>query len=335
MEFDTLTKTDDSRLQVKVSRRDKSSESFAQDVLKGLSSTPKTLSPKYFYDKTGSELFEKITALPEYYPTRTEREIIEKYSEEIAILAQKDFDFIELGSGSSTKTRLLLEAFLRRNEKLHYIPIDISKSILVESAKALLKDYPELRITALASDYITALNSLKQQNISKKLIAFLGSTIGNFNEKGRIEFLREIRATMNSQDCFLIGVDLIKDKEIIEPAYNDSQGITAKFNLNLLVRINKELDGNFDPDKFRHRAFLNEKMSRIEMHLESITRQSVKIGKLNHTFEFKKGETIYTEDSYKFSKEQIKETAKACGFEMKHSWYDSKNWFSLNLFKPI
>jgi len=173
------------------------------------------------------------------------------------------------------------------------------------------------------------------ENISKKLIAFLGSTIGNFNEKGRIEFLREIRATMNSQDCFLIGVDLIKDKEIIEPAYNDSQGVTAKFNLNLLVRINKELDGNFDPEKFRHKAFLNEKMSRIEMHLESITRQSVKIGKLNNTFEFKKGETIYTEDSYKFSKEQIKETAKACGFEMKHTWYDSKNWFSLNLFKPV
>ena len=141
--------------------------------------------PKYFYDKIGSELFEKITRLPEYYPTRTERAIIERYSEEIAVLAQKDFAFIELGSGSSTKTRLLLEAFLRRHEKLHYIPIDISKSILVESAKALLKDYPELRITALASDYITALNSLKQQNISKKLIAFLGSTIGNFNEKGR------------------------------------------------------------------------------------------------------------------------------------------------------
>ena len=305
--------------------------------MQGLSSNPKTLPPKYFYDKTGSELFEKITRLPEYYPTRTERAIIEKYSEEIAILAQKDFAFIELGSGSSTKTRLLLEAFLRRNEKqkLHYIPIDISKRILVESAKALLKDYPELRITAMASDYITALNSLKQQNISKKLIAFLGSTIGNFNEKGRIEFLREIRATMNSQDCFLIGIDLIKDPRILEPAYNDSQGVTAKFNLNMLVRINKELDGNFNIGKFRHMAFLNKKMSRIEMHLESTTQQSVKIGKLNHTFEFKKGETIYTEDSCKFSKEQIKEMAKSSGFEMKRSWYDSKNWFSLNLFKPI
>ncbi len=224
---------------------------------------------------------------------------------------------------------------MRRNEKLHYIPIDISKSILVDSAKAVLEDYPELRITALASDYITALNFLKQQNISKKLIAFLGSTIGNFQEKGRIEFLNQIRAAMNSQDRLLMGIDLIKDKEIIEPAYNDSQGVTAQFNMNMLVRINTELDGNFDLEKFRHKAFLNEEMGRLEMHLESTARQSVRIDKLNRVFDFENGETIYTEDSHKFSREQIKEMAKTSGFEVKHSWYDSQKWFSLNLFKPV
>lgn len=335
MEFDTLTKVKHSRLKVKISRRDKSPESFAHDVLKGLSSNPKTLQPKYFYDEIGSELFEEISGLPEYYLTRTERAIIQRYAEEIAILAQKDFALIELGSGNSEKTRLLIEAFLQRNEKLHYIPVDISRSVLVESSKARLKQYHKLRITALASDYVTALNMLKKQNIAKKLIAFLGSTIGNFDEQGRLEFLKEIRQAMNPQDGLLLGVDLIKDKKIIEPAYNDSRGITAKFNLNMLKRMNRELDATFDMNKFRHKALFNEKLGRIEMHIESKIRQSVGIGILNRSFKFAKGETIHTENSYKFSIEQIKETAKACGFEVKHAWYDPNKWFGLNLWKPL
>ncbi|MFQ5675284.1 MAG: L-histidine N(alpha)-methyltransferase [bacterium] len=334
MEFDTLSKIQHSRLSVKVSRKDCSSEPFSRDVLVGLSSTPKTLPPKYFYDETGSRLFEDICELPEYYPTRTERAIIRRYAEEISILSQKDCALIELGSGSSAKTRLLIEAFLRRSEKLHYIPVDISKNILVESSKALLQDYEQLRITALASDYLTALRALKRQQIDKKLIAFLGSTIGNFDEKDRLEFLREIRESMNPQDRLLLGADLIKGRDILEPAYDDARGVTAKFNLNLLVRINRELDADFDLDLFRHKAFLNEDLGRIEMHLQSTAKQSVTIDKLGQSFKFARDETIHTENSYKFSKEQIKELARVCGFELKHSWYDENQWFSLNLLKP-
>lgn len=335
MELDTLPVTQH-RLKVKISRRDKSNETFAKDVLNGLSSNPKSIPPKYFYDKIGSRLFEQICELPEYYPTRTEHKIIREYAGEIARFAQEDRVLIELGSGSSTKTRLIIEAFLDQNDGLHYIPIDISKSMLLESAKILLRKYPELEITALVSDYLTALNSLKKKKaMGSKLILFLGSSIGNFDRTEGLRFLCKVRETIHGQDRLLLGIDLLKDRKILEPAYDDAQGVTPDFNLNLLTRINRELDADFDLSKFRHKAFFNEKMGRMEMHLESTANQSVTIGQLSRTFIFERSETIHTENSYKYSLEQIRELAELSDFCVRHSWTDDKNWFSLNLLEPI
>lgn len=335
MELDTLP-VKQSRLKVKISRQDKSDETFAKDVLDGLSSRPKSIPPKYFYDKIGSQLFEQICELPEYYPTRTEHKIIREYAGEIAQFAKSDRVLIELGSGSSTKTRLIIEAFLNQNGGLHYISIDISKSILVESAKVLIKKYPELKITAYVADYLTALNSLQnKRTLGSKLILFLGSSIGNFDRSEALQFLRQVRKTMHGQDRLLLGIDLLKDRRILEPAYDDARGVTAEFNLNLLARINRELDADFDLRKFRHKAFFNEKMGRIEIHLESTERQSVTIGQLNRTFIFERGETIHTENSYKYSLSQIRELAELSDLRVQHSWTDDKNWFSLNLFEPM
>lgn len=335
MELDTIKTHSHTHLKIKISRRDQSVESFAEDVINGLSSTPKTLPPKYFYDNSGSVLFEQICELPEYYPTRTERAILEKYVDEIVNHTPENTTLIELGSGSSAKTRLLIESYLKRDKRLHYIPIDLSKSILVKSAKSLSKDYAGLRITAIVSDYHTALEALKRQNLGAKLILFLGSNIGNFEKHEAESFLKKTHATMDENDRMLVGIDLIKDKSILEPAYNDAQGVTAKFNLNLLVRINRELDGNFDLTKFRHKAFFNAKFGRIEMHIESTTQQTVTIGKLNRRFNFEAGDTIHTENSYKFSLEQIKALAARVGFIVQKTWFDDLKWFSLNILNPV
>ena len=334
MEIETL-QTAKPRLAVHVAKRDKSVESFAGDVLTGLSSNPKWLHAKYFYDEIGSKLFEEICDLPEYYLTRAEHSILENYADEISLRPRSDTVLIELGSGSSLKTRLIIEAFLRRQGKLHYLPIDISKSMLVDSAKKLLKRYNKLKITALTADYITALKMLENKYRNRKLILFLGSSVGNFNEEEAETFFNQMRETVTAQDRLLLGMDLRKDKSILEAAYNDSQGVTAKFNLNILKRMNRELDANFDMDTFKHKAFFNEESSRIEMHLESLASQSVTIGKLERVFTFEKGETIHTENSYKYSLDHIKEMARQSNFNIQKSWYDDRKWFSLNLFQPI
>ncbi|MFQ5865075.1 MAG: L-histidine N(alpha)-methyltransferase [bacterium] len=335
MELDTIKAFGQTRLKVKISRRDKSVESLGEDVLKGLSSNPKTLPPKYFYDQVGSKIFEDICKLPEYYLTRTEYTILNKYAQEIVNRFNKRITLVELGSGSSAKTRLIISAFLKRFKKLHYIPIDISKSILIESAKSLFKDYSNLKITALVSEYHTALDALKRQNIGEKLILFLGSNIGNFEKQEAEYFLKKMRVAMTENDRLLMGIDLIKDKSILEPAYNDAQGVTANFNLNLLVRINRELDGNFDLNEFHHKAFFDEKQGRIEMHIETTARQVVTLRELNRRFTFEPGETIHTENSYKYSMEEIRSLASRAGFKMQKSWFDDKKWFSLNLLSPV
>jgi dimethylhistidine N-methyltransferase len=335
VELDNLKTLGQSRLKVRISRRDKSVESLAEDVSKGLSSKPKTLPPKYFYDTAGSKIFEQISDLPEYYLTRTEFAILNEYALEIANLLNKKIMLIELGSGNSVKTRLIIEAFLKRFERLHYMPIDISKSILIESAKSLLKDYEGLKITALVSEYHTALEALKRPNIGEKLILFLGSNIGNFEKQEAECFLKKTRATMTERDRLLMGIDLLKDKSILEPAYDDAEGVTANFNLNLLVRINRELAGNFDLNKFRHKVFFNQEQGRIEMHIESMAHQIVTLQDLNRGFTFERGETIHTENSYKYSMEQINTLASGTGFDVQKTWFDEKKWFSLNLLKPV
>lgn len=335
MNLDTIETLTHARLRVKISRRDKSVNSFASDVLKGLSSTPKKLPPKYFYDEMGSKLFEQICDLPEYYPTRTERAILERYAEDIAGLSATGRVLAELGSGNSVKTRLIIEAFLKKQQELQYIPIDFSKSILIESARSLLQQFPGLRITALVSDYNTALEALKIQKIKNKLILFLGSSIGNFEQREAVDFLRRTRSAMEKNERFLIGFDLKKQASILEPAYDDASGVTAKFNLNLLSRINRQLDGDFNLSRFRHRAFYNEDKGRIEIHIESKVAQTVHIGKLKRSFAFNEGETIHTENSYKYSLEDIAHLAATTGFIVEHAWFDDQRWFSLNLFKPI
>lgn len=344
MELDTLTTLSHPRLKVKISRKDKSVDSFAEDVLAGLSSTPKTLPPKYFYDRVGSKLFEAICELPEYYVTRTEFAILQNFADDIAAQFDNGVTLVELGSGNSSKTRLLIEAFLRQKGRLHYLPVDISKSILIETSQALLRSYRRLKITAYISEYFTALRHLQHENFlgeadplrrKSKLILFLGSNIGNFETNEAVDFLRKTYATMNENDRLLMGADLMKSKQIVEPAYNDAQSVTAQFNLNLLVRVNRQLAGNFDLNQFRHKAFLNEALGRIEMHIESQRQQVVTIEELQEQFTFAQGETIHTENSYKFTLPGFKKLAARGGFEVEKTWLDSRQWFSLNLLKPI
>ncbi len=335
MEFDTLTTLSYPRLKIKISRRDKSVDSFAEDVLEGLSSTPKTLPPKYFYDRLGSKLFEAICELPEYYVTRTEFSILKTFADDIAAQFEDDVTLVELGSGNSSKTRLLIEAFLRQQGGLHYLPVDISKSILIETSQNLLRSYRRLKITAHISEYFTALRYLQQETFESKVILFLGSNIGNFEPAEAVNFLRNTYATMGEHDRLLMGVDLMKDKQILEPAYDDARGVTARFNINLLVRINRELGGHFDLSQFRHQVLLNENLGRIEMHLESRRPQVVAIDQLNHEFFFQKGETIHTENSYKFTLASLKKLAARGGFEIEKTWLDARKWFSLNLLRPI
>jgi dimethylhistidine N-methyltransferase len=333
--LDTLTNLSHVRLNVKIYRPDKSAASFAEDVVRGLSAAPKTLLPKYFYDQAGAKLFEEICELPEYYLTRAEYAILKSQANEIASCFDEPITLVELGSGNSSKTRVLLNAFLQRFETLHYLPIDLSRHILIATAKSLIEDYRGLKITAHVSDYHTALEILKNQPGEIKLILFLGSNIGNLDPEEAEIFLRKTRATMSEVDRVLVGIDLIKDKRILEPAYDDAQKVTARFNLNMLVRINRELGGNFDVAKFRHRAFLNEELSRVEMHLVSTAQQTVTLRKINRRFVFAKGETIHTENSYKFSLPQINELASRSGFAVEKSWLDARKWFSVNLLAPI
>ena len=320
-----------SRLQVEKSAIKNHYPDFAEHVADGLSSVPKRLSPMYLYDKQGSILFEKICDLPEYYLTRTEHSILEKYAGEIAAFSKGDMALIELGSGSSTKTRLIIEALIDHQNDLHYIPVDISETILVSSAKELLEDYPDLKITAHVAEYHAAIKRISNLQIEQKMIIFLGSNLGNFEPAAADNFLRKIRLWLNKGDYMLLSTDLQKDADILEAAYNDKQAVTAAFNLNILKRMNRELDADFDLEKFSHLAFYNSTRGRVEIHLRSKIDQQVYIGHLDESFDFKKGETIHTENSYKFTKGQIAQLCHDNGFRWTKQWTDSRGYFSVNL----
>jgi L-histidine Nalpha-methyltransferase len=319
-----------------------SQTSFAQDVLAGLTSTPKTLLPKYFYDELGSRLFEAICCLPEYYLTGDENEIVaENVGEimsELAIPDQTPVRLIELGSGSAEKTRLIIEALLRRSADLHYLPIDISSSSLERSSEDLLHAYPGLRITGYAADYYSALGALRNTNAHERqaglrtVVLFFGSSIGNLGPAESRELIGEVRAVLRPGDVLLLGADLKKSAATLIPAYDDALGVTAAFNLNLLVRINRELGGNFDLSKFEHRAVYNEEDGRIEMHLFSREAQTVQLRGINAEVNFECGESIHTENSYKFDVEDLRGLADATGFHLKKTWFDSNRHFSFNMF---
>lgn len=307
---------------------------FARDVKTGLTASPKFLPCRYFYDREGSRLFEEICQLPEYYLTRAEREILSEHAEETIARWSHDVALVELGSGSATKTRVLIDALLRRQERLQYVPVDISRAALEESARALLEHYPTLSITAIAGEYHDGLERLQTSIGGAKLILWLGSSVGNFERGEAAEFLRRVRATMTADDRLLIGIDLRKDRTILERAYDDASGVTARFNLNLLARINRQLGGHFDLEAFRHRALYNEEVGRIEMYLVSARAQRVVIDRLNMTIAFAPEEAIHTENSYKYSLAEIDALAEAAGLRIEQQWFDAGHRFSVNLMAP-
>lgn len=307
---------------------------FSEDVKIGLTSESKYLPFVYFYDHLGSQLFEKICELPEYYLTRAETDILETNAVDIASQFSEEAVLVELGSGSSTKTRILIEAFLERQNMAHYTPIDVSLQMLEESSYSLLDAYPDLEINAIASRYNEGINHLNIRNDQQKLITWLGSSIGNFDRPAVTTLLRHIQETMHPNDRLLVGIDLQKDKAVIENAYNDALGITAEFNLNLLTHVNRELGGNFDIENFDHKAIYNEELGRIEMYLISIVDQKVFISELDLEVSFAANETIHTENSCKYSLDDIDMLAEESGLYVEKQWFDTERLFSLNQFAP-
>lgn len=320
----------DSQLRYFKPHATKIEKSFAEEISFSLNQNSKFINPKFFYDKKGSELFESICLLPEYYPTRTEISILKKLKHDLPSYLDENINLVELGSGTSVKTRLILDIFTKLQPKTEYFPIDISE-ILTESSEQLLKDYDTLHITGIIDTYEGGLEFLKSYDDKKNLILFLGSSFGNFTPDDGKLFLEKILSTMKSGDLFLIGLDLVKDKNILESAYDDSQGVTAKFNLNVLSRINDELDADFDINNFSHYSIYNENDQRIEMNLKSLVSQSVIIGKSNLSLNLDKGELIHTEYSHKYHISQIKKLLSDVGFEFKNMWLDDEKHFSLTL----
>lgn len=306
--------------------------SFADDVREGLLAQPKHLFPKYFYDELGSQLFDAICLLPEYYLTRAENEILTRYADEIVQSVDGEKTLLEMGSGSASKTRLIIEALLKRQPDLHFIPVDISASALSNSSRVLLQSYPRLRITAYASDYYDGLAALSKEERGRTLTLFLGSNIGNFDGEEARTFLRALRSVLREGDALLLGADLKKAKPVLEAAYDDALGITAAFNLNLLARINRELEADFDLRAFKHYVEYNEAIGRVEIYIESLRDQTVALRKLDINVHFHKGERVHTENSYKYDLEDLSRLATATGFTRTRTWLDEREQFSSNLF---
>lgn len=299
---------------------------IAEEVMHGLSARPRRLPPKLFYDAAGSQLFDQITETPEYYPTRTERAILRESAGEMIKQAGNNLTLVELGAGSASKTQVLIQALLRRQLRADFYPVDVSSSALQGALASLNGHFPRLRVSPIVADYTHHLPDLKQLP-GRKLVLFLGSTIGNFEPEEAEEFLRNVRGSLQKGDALLIGFDLIKDADVLDAAYNDTQGVTSRFNKNMLVRINRELGGSFDVDSFEHVAFWNKRKSRIEMHLESQYEQTVWIEDLGRGFHFEQGERIHTENSYKFSLRLIRQLLRNGGFKLEKNWTDPQGWF--------
>ncbi|HYH86977.1 MAG TPA: L-histidine N(alpha)-methyltransferase [Pyrinomonadaceae bacterium] len=309
---------------------------LADDVRCGLTATPKFLLPKYFYDELGSQLFDAICLLPEYYLTRAESEIFARHAGEIVEQAArgKHLTLVELGSGSATKTRRIVASLLRVQSRLVYVPVDISPAALADGAHALVQEYPALRVNAYAGDYDAALPRIGEnfEPEARALVLFLGSNVGNFDRTEARAFLRKLRAGLRAGDAALLGADLKKDPATLEAAYDDALGVTAAFNLNVLARINRELQADFSLRHFRHVALYNEREGRVEMHIESLRAQVVHIAALGLVIGFREGERIHTENSYKYDLAELSALAAATGFDLTRTWLDAGERFSSNLF---
>jgi L-histidine N-alpha-methyltransferase len=309
-------------------------ESFADAVRRGLTAKPRTLPCQYFYDAIGSHLFEQICELPEYYLTRTEDAILRDRAAAMVAGWLKPPALVELGSGSSTKTRRLIAAALAEYGSLHYVPIDVSPSILEASAHELVRAFPGLRVTAYAGDYHQALARLVTALHGPKLVVFLGSSLGNYDGGAATVLLSEIRRILWPCDRLLLGTDLAKDGAILEAAYDDAQGITARFNRNLLARINRELGGDFELDQFQHQARYRPEAGRVEMHLVSRRDQIVRIPGASLEVRFAAGETIHTENSHKYEVPGLLRLARAAGFEEEAAWTDRAGLFRVQRWRP-
>jgi L-histidine Nalpha-methyltransferase len=310
---------------------------FSADVLAGLSATQKTLPCRYIYDERGSRLFEEICALPEYYLTRAEAEILREHSPEIVASIGAELELVELGSGSAEKTRHLIAAALGQQARLCYRPMDISRAALLSSARRLLDDFPALEIEALVAEYVSGLHELSrttQECDPPRLLLWLGSSIGNFPRAAAVEFMRHLRGELRDCDAMLLGADLRKHKSVLDAAYDDAAGVTARFNKNLLVRINRELGGDFDLDSFRYVADYEVDSGRVKMSLVAERDCQVRIAALGRAFDFVRGEAIESEDSYKYSQLELDELALASGFVRQAEWLDSEGRFSSSLLRP-
>ncbi len=310
---------------------------FADDVLRGLSSAPKFLSSKYFYDDEGSRLFQEIMKLPEYYLTRAEFEIFSTQTSEIFeafTRANETFDLIELGAGDGLKTSLLVDYFLKQGADFRYVSMDISEealSCLTENFKA---QFPGLSIQTEQGDYFRSLEIFKSKSDRRKIILFLGSNIGNFGKSQAQDFFRQLRATMNDTDLLFVGFDLQKDPRVILRAYDDAQNVTAQFNLNLLSRINRELGANFNLENFSHYASYHPIEGAARSFLISRKAQTIFVESLNKTFDFAAWEPIFMEISQKYSLAMIEDLAQTSGFEISQYFFDSQKFYTNSLWKP-
>ncbi len=325
-------------------------DAIAEAVSAGLTGPVKTLPAWLFYDEIGSQLFERITLLPEYYVTRTERAILAQEADHIvtaALLADQEatcksdhkagpggrtskLRLIELGAGTATKTGILLAAAVRRQGSTDYLPIDVSASALDEACASIADSLPQVTVHPLIGNYVTDVLRIPP-HAGPTLALYIGSSIGNFAPAEAVAILQNLRAQLRPGDTLLLGTDLVKDKAVLESAYCDAEGVTEAFNLNMLQRLNRELNANFDLSLFHHAAYFNQAESRIEMHLRSVLRQTVHLAALNLRVSFAAGETIHTENSYKFTDDTIRSLLQQGGFELTQTWTDARHYFAVTL----
>jgi len=309
-------------------------EALTREVRRGLTARPRSLSPWMFYDAEGSRLFERITTLPEYYPTRTERAILAGHADAIVVRAHNDrslpLRLVELGAGTASKTCILLEAASRVSDDVAYVPVDVCPDALELACQNVACALPEVRIQPIVRNYVTHPLQLEPFD-GTTLALYIGTSIGNFSPEEARLILRNLGTQLRIGDALLLGTDMVKDEPTVLAAYDDRKGITAAFNLNILHRLNRELGANFDPACFRHRALWNSVESRIEMHLESVQEQGISIEHANLDLHFMQGETIHTENSYKFTDRSIRSLLRDVGFEIREAWKDCRGWYSLTL----
>jgi len=305
-------------------------DAMAYEVREGLSATSKRLPAKLFYDEIGSVLFEQITMLPEYYLTRTERYILQRFAPEILQQAGTSLTLVELGAGTASKTCILIEQLLQHQSRALFYPIDVSPSALEEAMRQLGRQFPSLRVNPIVADYTGGVPALGRIS-GRKLVLYIGSSVGNFEPRDAVRLLRRIRQTLRAGDAMLLGADFAKSPKILVPAYDDSRGVTAAFNKNILARLNRELGADFDLDRFRHVALWNRRHSRMEIYLESTAAQEVFLPALDMDLSFEPRERIHTENSYKYTDEMIVSILRLSGFTLEQTWCDPKKWFGVHL----